>query len=303
MLASSVSIAEELPNCGQVKSDQHKFSIPVYPGMELYKREHAILNPPFATILRVYRTKSGAPYDKEKVLSFYSDYYKTRGWKPAIFKRRGAEPYLGLSIGVYAPGGKYASVQVSGELNLWLSPRDGMLTFYMHQWRNSALSTISRASFAQLESKIKAVTNQNGYDLQRAYTYSSWPEFYKNENLVDAKLFSLFEKRNKSRRHGGFNNSVTIMILAYKDPNSAKAHASKLLEKSDGLFIELENGDRFPIKSLDPSQKSVAQKKNILVLIKRNNKRHERVVRNLLEALRGNEMPDSEVTESDILQR
>lgn len=253
---------------------KNAFSIPTYPGTEEFNGTGLTnLNPPFGTILKVFSTKDHASLDTEAVVKFYKEYYESRGWIKGIRERRGDEPYLGLRINVYDRESSLpAGIQVAGDLSLWIAPQDGMLTVYMSQWRNSSLRQAARDVYRSMEDTLKATAKANGYKVNKAYTYSNWPEFYENEYLVDCNVFSL--NRNSYPPGEGLSHCldsrgrISVTLLAYKDAAVAGEVAK-----------EFENQQRLV-------QKTVVQTDNILVLFENRDESQTNMVSRIAEAFK-----------------
>jgi hypothetical protein len=210
------------------------FAIPTYPGMACFKcygSGLAMLNPPFATSLKVLKTTDGSALSKEAVIKFYQDYYLGRGWQKGIDERQGDEPYLELRVQVYDPDAAQAQVHVAGTFHLWVAPQDGMLTIYMEQWRISSLKQTSQNIYTKIEEKLRKKSEEMNYSFLKAYTYSNWEDFYQNEYLVICKVFGLYDK---TRTYGYDNTmgtgSINVTLLAYKNSAVANEQAKAFIE-------------------------------------------------------------------------
>lgn len=233
------------------------FDIPAYPGtvsFKSYQSDLAVLNPPFATSLKVFKTKDGSSFRKEDVIRFYKEYYEGRGWQKGIAERQGDEPYLGLRVQVYEPDGAQTQIHVAGTLYLWVAPQDGMLTVYMHQWRISSLKQSSQDLYKKIEETLKKTSGGINYSILQAYTYSDWEEFYKNEYLVDCKKFTLFSESNLSRGSDiDETGRIHATLLAYRDSAVAQEQAKefervhvydqRIIVQRDNILVLLENRD------------------------------------------------------------
>lgn len=222
-LAFSVA-AQEAP--------QYVFQIPKYPGMEpfnSYSPGLKLLNSPFATVMRVYKTKDNSPLDKEKIITFFSDALMSKGWKKGVFERRGEEPYLSLRTQVYENLKDGTSIHVAGDFYLWLAPKDGMLTIFMRQWRISSPDQQTRHQVAKiieaLEGTDRAVTFS--HDTWKAYSDSGWEEDYENEYLVGRELFTINDKTVKNTSHMDPSGRISISILTYRDTEIAKGEMNR----------------------------------------------------------------------------
>lgn len=262
--------ADSLPN-SDVPIGQHALSIPIYPGTKLFGYDHSILNMPFATIMRVYKTRDGDSLDSEKVIAFYKDYYMRRGWEDAVFRPREKEPYLGLSAAVYEQGGSYSNIQVDVGFYLWLAPNDGMLTMYMRQWRTSSLTQAATSLYGKTESKLNAISKEINYTLKRIHSYGGWQEYYENEYLVEFKAFALRNAEQEAKRQPSHADALNVFILAYKNPEVAAIQAEIF-----GRKVPHELG---PVKT-------VAQIENILVLFENGDIAKNLVVADLVEKLK-----------------
>ncbi len=260
--------------CAETILCKNAFSIPAYPGTEEFKGTGLTnLSPPFGTILKVFSTKDHISLDTEAVFKFYQEYYESRGWRKGIRERRGDEPYLGLRIDVYDQEPSLpAGIQVAGDLSLWIAPQDGMLILYMSQWRNSSLRPTAREVYRSMEDTLKAAAKKNGYKVLKAYTYGNWPEFYKNEYLVDCNVFSL--DRNFYPPGEGLSHCldsrgrISVTLLAYKDAAVAGEVAKEF--EIQQWFI----------------QKEIVQTDNILVLLENRDESQTNMVSRIAEALK-----------------
>ena len=168
------------------------------------------LTPPFATVLKVLKTKDGLPFEEDDVVNFYKNHFESRGWKNIT--REGSKRSLEFQINVY---------DQSGNLSIWLAPNDGMLTIYMHQWRISRLSQDSQTLFEKTESDLNASAAKNEYKISQSHGPNWWIEYYENEYLVTAKLFSLSSKRVYPKGPGLGNcmsskGRISAALLAYR---------------------------------------------------------------------------------------
>ncbi|MFH1063378.1 MAG: hypothetical protein V1747_10935 [Candidatus Omnitrophota bacterium] len=246
------------------------FSIPSYPGTESFKSHSAynsMLNLPFATSLKVFRTKDGAPLQKEDVIKFYREYYESRGWQKGIVERKDDEPYLGLRVQVYGSNSMQATVHVAGNLYLWVAPQDGMLTIYMSQWRISSLKQDSATLYKKIEEKLEKISHDINYSINKATSYSNWEDYYQNEYLINCKVFTLSNKSNPSQGCLDTKNIIHVTLLAYKDTTSANEQAKEF--KTNGLYQFRE--------------RTIVQNSNILILLDSQDKTQTGIVEQIAE--------------------
>ena len=132
-----------------------------------------------------------------------------------------------------------------------------MLTLYKTQWRNSSLWATARDVYRNMENTLQATAKENGYTVLQAYTYG-WQDIYKNEYLVDCKVFTL--DRNSYPPGEGLSHCLNpkgrihVTLLAYKDAAVAGAVAKEfvnhqwLIQKetvqTDNFLVLLENQDK-----------------------------------------------------------
>jgi hypothetical protein len=203
------------------------FEIPAYPGTVPFneypqmKRFHH----PFATSVLVYRTTDGGPLDKEKVIAFYQDHLTNKGWKDAIFKRRGDEAYLGLNVNLFESVKDGTRIQLSGSFYLWIAPQDGMYTILLDQWRLSSPGQDTLTFLHRIESSLDSIGIKSGYRVQKTYSDGEWEIHYQNEYLTDRRRFSFFANE-ASGPHARSDQSIDLIILTYRDRNTAEAEAS-----------------------------------------------------------------------------
>jgi hypothetical protein len=200
-----------------------------------------MLNPPFATSLKVFKTKDGAPLQKENVIKFYKEYYESRGWQKGIAARQGDEPYLGLRVQVYDPGGALAQIHVAGELYLWIAPQDGMLTVYMSQWRISSMNQASVNRYNSIEETLKRTSERLNYSIQQVATYSNWEDYYKNEYLVKCEVLTLFSKSSPPRNDIDIKGRLNATLLVYKDSAVAHEQAKEFRVLNSRTIVQIDN--------------------------------------------------------------
>jgi len=103
------------------------FSIPYNREMEdcFTQTPKSTLSPPFATILKVLKTKDGLPYKEDEVIDFYRNHYESLGWKNIT--RKDNKQSLEFKITVYDQEAERSQIHATGKLSIWLAPNDGML--------------------------------------------------------------------------------------------------------------------------------------------------------------------------------
>lgn len=218
---------------------------------------NADLTPPMAHIIKVLKTKTGLPFEEDEVIAFYSKYYESRGWRNITGKDN--KLTLEFRVDVYDQEAKQAQIQASGQLSIWLAPKDGMLTIYMHQWRISSLHQDSRILFEKTEKDLNNIAAEKGYKISQSYGPNWWIKYYENEYLVRAKLFSMSSKTVYPKGPGLANctnpkGRITVLLLAYRDFVTAQEQAKRferindfnqhVVTLRDNILVLFENRDR-----------------------------------------------------------
>ncbi|MFA5779540.1 MAG: hypothetical protein WC947_05350 [Elusimicrobiota bacterium] len=218
--------SEELP--------KYIFQIPTYSGTELFRSEQPDLiefRYPFANILKIYKTKDGSALNKNEVINFYEKYYKERGWKDGIFKRNGDDPYLSLMVDFYSPSKSEPEIHIAGYFYLWVSPKDGMYTVFMKQWRHVMLGQRTSDLIYNITQILPTVADESGYKIQKAEEWSGWEGYYQNEYLVEHILYTLFKNDSDQSRNDDPTRCFDLLILTYKNNEVAKVEAGRIKEK------------------------------------------------------------------------
>lgn len=209
------------------------FRIPVFSGTELFRSnpDLAELSPPFGTMVEVFRTTDGLPVDKEAVIAFFRDALEHNGWKEGIFKRQKDEPYLSMRTDVFEalPGG--TRIQIAGDFYLWVAPRDGMITVYLHQWRISSMDQATYNSLQAMVSRLMQAAPKAGYRVQKVYSDCGWVTDFENEYLVDRALYSLIPgeapPRDVPGSIDGPEGTLLVRFLTYRDADVAAGERAR----------------------------------------------------------------------------
>lgn len=201
------------------------FQIPAYPGTELFNRNIPFINQlmlPFATVIKVYRTREGKPLDTEAVIAYYREQFQRKGWREGIFARQGAEPYLALMTHVFENSPDGTHIQVSGHFYLWIAPKDGMITIYLDQHRISQTDGVTRKALSGTEGSLQQAAAAVEYDALAVTYDSGWERAYENEYLIDRKLFTLFAKEFRKQAHSDPSKTIEVTFLTFRDAGIAQ---------------------------------------------------------------------------------
>lgn len=264
------------------------FNIPEFSGMvDASASTDAFLsnaNTPTSTRLRVFKTSDGSPIDQREVVDFYQSYYRERGWHDGISARQGDESYLNLTINSMDLSSSTSTIQYSGDLYLWVSPQDGMLTVYMKIWRNSGLRQVGTDTFKKTEVALKAKAVELGYNPMNSFQYSWVNEFFQNEYLISSKLYTL--DRNSYPASEGLSHCtdssgrIHIRFLTYKDSVVANEVAQTLKNDTRQKTGVVKN--RIPRLY----QREVVQKGFMLVLIENRDESQTNAVTQIINAIK-----------------
>jgi hypothetical protein len=200
--------------------------------------------PPFATILKVYRTSDGKPLDKEAVIGFYRNHFQGKGWEEGIFKRRGDEPYLSMETHVFEDLPDKTRIQVSGEFYLWVAPKEGMLTTYMVQSRISSTDQSTLDSVQAMIARLQAAASGAGYETIKANSDSGWVKDYENEYLIDRSLFTLTLRGAKGHPHLDPSQYLIVSIRVYRDVEIAESERKLQQNLNDHNMIQYDTVGR-----------------------------------------------------------
>lgn len=233
LLASALTVS-----AGAGESPKNVFQIPEYPGTEMSPM-HSLgaksFQFPFARILRVYRTKDNSPLDSTKVIVFFRDFLVSKGWKKGIYGPSDKEPYLGLQTQVFENLKDGTRVQAAGDFQLWVAPKDGMITVFLEQWRISSPDQKTREQVAKivetLQGTAAALDYSNGK--LRNFQDSGWEEPYNNEYLIERETLTLVDETVENKSDIDPAGRVEVSILTYKDEAVAKGEMNR--QKSHGL--------------------------------------------------------------------
>jgi hypothetical protein len=190
---------------------------------------------PFVTTFTVLKTQDGSPLPEEDVLKYYRGYYEKRGWKQSVFHEPTSEPYLELQLDLTQPAHPYFAVHLAGRLYLWVAPKDGMITVFVYQWRNSS---VEGRLFNQVFTSLVKTSKALGYSLKEVEPQSSWAKYYEDENLVRMKALCFARPSDKTGSGTDREMAIAATILAYKDPAAAAEHREPADEsrEASGFF-------------------------------------------------------------------
>ena len=212
---------------------KYVFRIPVFPGTELLKSSPVLadLNKPFATTLAVYSTKNERSLSKDAVIAFYRDSLASKGWGNGIFQGQKSEPYLSMRTQVFENLEDGTRIQVAGEFYLWVSPKDGMITAYLKQWRISSTDQATQDSRQTMVERLTNAATKAGYTASEIASDNGWKNDFENEYLVDRTLYGLEPNEVGSRKGTGLRmdappGTLTVALLTYRDAKVAMAESA-----------------------------------------------------------------------------
>jgi hypothetical protein len=215
------------------------FRVPVFSGTELFKSNPALaeLNPPFGTVMQVFRTTDGQPLDKEAVIAFYREALERKGWKEGIFKREKDEPYLSMRTDVYEALPDGTRIQLAGDFYLWVAPLDGMLTVYLRQWRISSADQASHNSVQIMVKRLMEAAPKAGYRPAKVYSDGQWKTDFENEYLIDRVVYALIPADAPSDLDAPLDTLI-VTLLTYRDAGVAVAEKARREEE----FLQRRSG-------------------------------------------------------------
>lgn len=186
--------------------------------------------------MAVYRTTDGDSLDAEKVIAFFRNALESKGWKEGIFKRQGNEPYLSLRMDMLEDLPDGTRIQLGGELYLWIAARDGMITVFLRQWRNSRMDQDTHDARETMFRRLAVVSSRVGYQSQKAYD-TGWARDYENEYLIDKTEFILVPADAKPSMDTP-PDAIHLSFVTYRDSGIAeKARTSNLAARRGKTVI------------------------------------------------------------------
>jgi hypothetical protein len=226
------------------------FSIPAFPGTKLVKPfDPAVtVSPPFSALTFILRTESGDLLDAAKVVEFYREFLLSKGWKEAEPPEpASSEPSLTLRSRFYNSG---TGQNITGQFSLYVAAREGLITLYLSQWRNSYAGQNITDLLGGITKQLNEV-EKDGYlkyysngELQR------WEYFFEDENFIEGIFYAWITEDNP-------RSIVEAVIAAYTDELSAQKAKNSL--SSNNVLIECRNNILVVIKSY-PDKPSMAVK-------------------------------------------
>lgn len=201
---------------------QNVFQIPEYPGTEPFHRYSVgeqSFQYPFATVLQIYKTKDGSPLDSEKVIKFFKNSLAEKGWTKGIYEPKYTETYLGLQTQVFENLDDGTHIQASGDFQVWVAPKDGMLTIFLRQWRISSPDQKTREQVAKIIEALKGSEAAQNYrnGKWKDQQDSGWQEYYANEYLVGRNTIPLADETVKYKSDIDTEGYIYISLLTYRD--------------------------------------------------------------------------------------
>lgn len=252
--------------CLSQDAAKYQFHIPAYSGTGLFKPPSDGgwgLNLPFATVLKVFRTRDGSSLDKEAVIRFYERYFTSKGWRSGVDQRVSDEPFLSLRIDLFEHRPDGVHIQVAGEFHLWVAPRDGMYTILCEQWRISTENGPTRALAVCIRDSLKSIARQMSINSTDIFYDSGWEKAYENEFLLSRSMFTLEDSAG---------HSVTAAIQTYRDSTTAQNEVRRILdpfgspEEMDSLGQRaIEEGRLVPV-GLEPQTLAVSFSNCVLIM-------------------------------------
>jgi hypothetical protein len=263
------------------------FSIPAFAGTQVSQHDgyQNQVNLPLITTFAVFKTQNGSPLPEQDVLEFYRSYYEKRGWKQSVFYKPTSEPYLELQQDLSQPAHPHSAIHLAGHLNLWVAPKDGVITVFLSQWRNSSLDSATNELFHQTVNSLKSSGKTLGYSVSELQPQASWAKYYEDENLVTMADFwlSLPSKQPRSCMDG--SGMIFVTVLAYKDPAAAAEHGNppareplRVEDRGNGSYV-------VQVEIVLPRTGSVLLRGNLVILLQPGDDKQGDAINQLVKTL------------------
>jgi len=216
------------------------FSIPAFPGTKLVETfDPAVtVSPPFTTLTFMLRSESGDPLDAAKVVEFYRELLLSKGWKetepPEVAS---SESSLTLRSRFYNSD---TGQNITGQFSLYVAAKDGLITLYLSQWRNSYGGQNITDLFDSLAEKLNEVEKEGYLKYYSNGELQRWEYFFEDENFVEGMFYDWITEDNP-------RSIVEAVIGVYIDEMSAQKAKNSL--SSNDVYIECKSNILVMIKS------------------------------------------------------
>ncbi len=227
------------------------FSIPAFPGTKLVKPfDPAVtVSPPFAALTLILRSENGDPLDAVKVVEFYRELLLKKGWSetepPEVSLNDNS---LTLQSRFYNSG---TGQNVTGQFRLYAAAKDGLITLYLSQWRNSYAGQDATDLFDSLTEKLNEIEKDGYLKYYSNGELHRWEYFLEDENFIEGMFYSWITEDDP-------RSIVEAIAAVYTDEQSAQK-AKNILSSGD-IYIECRKNILVMIKSY-PDKASVSARK------------------------------------------
>lgn len=226
------------------------FSVPVFPGTKLVKPfDSAVtVSPPFTTLTFILQTESGDQLDAAKVIEFYKEVFLKKGWKQAEpLNQAPQESSLIMQSCFYNSD---TGQNITGQFCLYVAAKDGLITLYLSQWRNSYAGQNTTDLFSSLTKQLNEVEKEGYLRYYSNGELQRWEYFFEDENFIEGMFYNWTTEDTP-------RSIVEAIIAVYTDEQSAQKAKNNLLSKDN--LIECKGNILIMTKSY-PEKSSKAAK-------------------------------------------
>lgn len=163
--------------------EEAAFSIPIYPGTKILEPSGSAItiSPPYTTITFILQTDKDKPLDTTKVIYFYKDALLKKGWKETEPKNSDSkESYLALQCRFYNSS---IGQNLTGQFQLYVASKDGPITLYLRQWRDSYAGQKATDLFTHLKKELHEVESEIHLKYNSTGKLARWEYFLEDENF------------------------------------------------------------------------------------------------------------------------
>lgn len=245
--------------------EETAFSVPLFPGTELigpYNSDRTIA-PPFTTLIFVLKNKNGNPVDAAGVIAFYRDAFFKKGWKENVeIQADSKESQLSLQYSLYnADTGQ----NLTGQLRLYVAPKDGLIILYLRQWRNPSVGKSITNLFDRLARESVEIEKEARLEFVASGKLCRWENFFEDENFLDGIYYNWIAEESPS-------DITEAVVAAYSDSQAAQKakknfiSKDRFVESKGNILVMVQSKTRKTSESLRQTEESILN--NILRLLK-----------------------------------